>query len=100
MAIISRHFVEYPVAVVLEWFFLGVATCPIWGSLLLHVWEYFIRPRFVPKAEIVKLADALIAAYGADAEERARMEENHAWRRCDAAEQGVWKRVRREMSRR
>jgi len=42
------------------------------------VWDFHIRPRFIPKAEIDALADDLIAKYGLRAEEIAYVEEDRA----------------------
>lgn len=82
------------------WLILGLATAPIWGMLLWSLWRLGIQPRLLPAAEIAALADEVIARYGQRAEEMAFAEEDHAWRTSQAAEQGKWHRVRRELWRR
>ncbi|MBA8899502.1 hypothetical protein [Phyllobacterium sp. P30BS-XVII] len=46
------------------------------------------------------MADQLIAEHGPRAALRAYIEEDRAWRRCDVLQQGIWRRVRRELQRR
>ena len=66
--------------------------------LAIFVWEWFnlyLRPLFVPKAEIMKLADDLARAHGADADYYAFIEEDRALRYTDTYQAGVWRRVRK-----
>ncbi len=71
-----------------------ICSCPIWGSFGWHIWELYIRPRLIPENEIIEIAENMLAKFGADAEERALIEEDHAWRRSESFEQGTWHRVR------
>lgn len=82
------------------WIIGGIASLPIWGTLLWHTWELSIRPRLIPVGEIMALADELIAKHGPRAEEMAFIEEDRAWRYSEAFQQGKWHRVRRELWRR
>lgn len=76
--------------------FLGmVAMAALW-----HLWQFRLSPLAVPRADIDAIADALVARHGPDAEEIACTEEDRAWRRSDTFEQGIWRRVRRELWRR
>ena len=74
-----------------------IFSFPIWGSLLVHIWEHVIKPLLVPKTEIAVLADRLIATHGPRAEEKAVIEEDYAWRRGEMLQQAVWKRVQQEL---
>lgn len=65
-----------------------------------HMWEARLRPALISQAEIDRLADELIARHGPHAEEAALIEEDSAWRRSHSYEQGLWRRVRREIWRR
>jgi hypothetical protein len=82
------------------WIIGGIATSPIWGTLLWHTWELSIRPRLIPVGNIKAVADDLVAKYGPRAEEIAFIEEDRAWRYSETFEQGKWHRVRRELWRR
>jgi hypothetical protein len=64
-----------------------------------HLWEFRIRPNRVPKAEIDRMADEVVAHYGSRAEEIAFIEEDRAWRYCHTYQQGIWRRVREELRR-
>ena len=86
--------------VILKWSVICLFTVPIWGSLLVHIWEHVIKPLLVPKTEIAVLADRLVATHGPRAEEKAVIEEDYAWRRSEMLQQAVWKRVRQELRRR
>lgn len=63
-------------------------------------WQGRIRPLFIPRSEIERLADELVTAYGDRAEELAAIEEDRAWRYSQNFEQGKWRRVRKELERR
>jgi hypothetical protein len=82
------------------WIIGGIATSPIWGTLLWHTWDLSIRPRLIPAGDIKAVADDLVAKYGPRAEEIAFIEEDRAWRYSETFEQGRWHRVRRELWRR
>lgn len=83
--------------IVLKWSCIALIAVPIWGTLLLHIRDHFIRPRFVRKAQITMLAKRLIEVYGPRAEEQAAIEEDYCWRQGDMLQQAVWKRVRRAL---
>ncbi|MEW7008133.1 hypothetical protein [Lentilitoribacter sp. EG35] len=64
------------------------------------IWEWFqlhIRPLFITKSEIGRKADELLDRYGGDAERIAFIEEDRTMRYTDTYQQGVWKRVRKEL---
>lgn len=63
-------------------------------------WQGRIRPMFISRAEIERMADELAEKYGDRAEEMAFMEEDRAWRYSQTFEQGKWRRVRKELERR
>ncbi len=64
---------------------------------LREVWDFRIRPLFVSQAEIRRMADELGSKHGADAEEIAAIEEDRAWCYANSYQQGVWRRVAREL---
>lgn len=70
------------------------------GVGLWQLWRFRLKPLFIPKADIDRMTDALIAAHGERAEEVAMMEEDSAWRRSNTLKQGIWRRVRLELQRR
>jgi hypothetical protein len=67
---------------------------------LWQLWRFRLKPLFIPKADIDRMVDALIAEHGSRAEEMAFMEEDRAWRYSDTLKQGIWRRVRLELQRR
>lgn len=67
---------------------------------LWQLWRFRLKPLFIPKADIDRMVDALIAEHGERAEDVAMMEEDRAWRYSDTLKQGIWRRVRRELWRR
>lgn len=70
------------------------------GVGLWQLWRFRLKPLFIPKADIDRMVDALIAEHGERAEDVAMMEEDRAWRYSDTLKQGIWRRVRRELWRR
>jgi hypothetical protein len=74
---------------------IAIVAFPIWGALCWLIWEGSIKPRLIPKTEIVELAKTHIALYGKRAAEIAFIEEDRAWRYSETFEQAKWKRVRR-----
>jgi hypothetical protein len=84
---------------VLKWLLIALATSPMWGTLIWVIWEGSIKPRIIPKAEIVALATSQIESYGANAAEMTSIQEDRAWRYSESFEQGKWKRVRQEIDR-
>ena len=79
------------------WVGIGAATSPIWGAILLLLWESIIRPRLIPRAEIDALAAEMLARHGPGAEDVASAEEETAWRNSRPFEQGKWRRVRQRI---
>ena len=77
-----------------------VCLSPIWGTLLWCFWEGSVRPRLIPRAQILTEVDRLWDEDEARAFERACIEEHAAWYRSEAFEQGRWKRIREEIMRR
>lgn len=57
-------------------------------------------PALVPKIDIERLADDVTRRFPLNPEEGALIEEHAAWHRSLVFEQGVWRRVRREIKRR
>jgi hypothetical protein len=78
----------------------SAVTAPVWATILWELWSMFVRPALVPRAEIDRLAAAMLAQHGDAAERMAFVEEDRAWRYSDTFEQGKWRRVRRAMRRR
>jgi hypothetical protein len=81
-------------ATVAKWILIALAASPIliavgWGLVEM------IRPRFIPRTEIERLADSMIRNYPANPEEAAFTEEHAAWYRSEGFEQGKWRRVRK-----
>lgn len=70
------------------------------GVGLWQLWRFRLKPLFIPKGDIDRMVDALIAEHGERAEDVAMMEEDRAWRYSDTLKQGIWRRVRRELWRR
>ncbi|GAB1717964.1 MAG: hypothetical protein NTAFB05_30060 [Nitrobacter sp.] len=81
-------------------FVVALATLPMWGTPVWHIWELDIRPRLIPAETIQQLADKLVALHGSRAEEMAFIEEDRAWRYSETFEQRKWRRVRHELARR
>ena len=82
---------------VLKWI---VVLSPIWGTLLWSSWEGFIRPRLVPKGEMLAKVDELKAKYGDEAFEHACIKEHRGWYDSNTFEQGRWRRIREEIMQR
>ncbi|MBL1420000.1 MAG: hypothetical protein COC24_005760 [Alphaproteobacteria bacterium] len=62
-------------------------------AFILHAWQYNIRPLFIPRAEIEKLATQLIEIHGDGAYDFVYMHEDRAWRYGETYERGKWKKV-------
>ncbi|MEQ8659153.1 MAG: hypothetical protein RIC24_17740 [Hyphomicrobiales bacterium] len=92
MQVLFDFIVSHPVALAVALVIVGVIS---W-----HTWVHRIRPLLIPKSDIDRMADALIAEHGSRAEEIASMEEDRAWRYSNTLKQGIWRRVRRELQRR
>ena len=77
-----------------------VCLPPMWGTLLWCFWEGSVRPRMIPRREILAEADRLWAQDRDGAFERVCIEEHAAWYRAEEFEQGRWRRIREEIMRR
>lgn len=73
---------------------------PFWGALLWSFWQGSVRPRLIPRREIVAKVEEVYARHGERAFDFACSEEYRAWYDSDAFEQGRWRRVREEIMRR
>ncbi|MCZ4075000.1 hypothetical protein [Agrobacterium sp. LMR679] len=76
-----------------------IGACGL-SAFMYVIWQQAVRPMLVPRAEIKRIADILMKAYGNAAEELAVIEEDRAWRYSRNFEQGKWRRVRAELRRR
>jgi hypothetical protein len=79
------------------WTALVAGLAPIWGTLLFELWDGAVRPRLVSRSIIDRAAAAILAQYGDQAEQRAWIEEDRAWRYSDSFKQGCWRRVRKRI---
>jgi hypothetical protein len=77
----------------------AICLFPIWGSLLLELWEGDVRPLLIPRAEIDALSVAMLVQHADRAEQMALIKEDRAWRYSDSFEQGKWRRVRKTIER-
>ena len=84
----------------LKWILVIAASSPIWGAFLWAFWEGSIRPRLIPKEDIITKADELKAKYGDEAFEHACINEHRGWYDSDMFEQGRWRRINEEIMRR
>ena len=74
-----------------------IALAPIVLGLGSVIVEGSIRPRLIPRATIARLAQDLIHRHPDAPEAAALLEEHAAWHRSESYEQGMWRRVRREV---
>lgn len=79
---------------VLPWLMAALASAPLWASWLWLIWQGSVRPRLIPPGEIEAAARALQARWGAEAAERAFLEEEAAWSASQPFAQGRWRRIR------
>jgi hypothetical protein len=77
---------------VIWWGIVIAGSSPIWGAFLWEVYEFRIRPLFIPCEEIDRLVEQMMRRD--DPEQAALIEEHAAWYRSDSFEQGKWRRVR------
>ena len=82
------------------WAISAIVTAPVWATILWELWSMFVRPALVPRAEIDRLASAMLAEHGDAAEPMAFVEEDRAWRYSESYQQGKWRRVRKALRRR
>lgn len=86
-----------------NWINIGIwALClfPIWGALIWGIWDGSIRPRLIPREQIVEKADELWTRDHTCAFDIACIEEHAAWYRSDTFEQGRWRRIREDIMQR
>ena len=77
-----------------------IAVGPLAFCIGWPAWMLFIRPALIPKADIVAIADWLIAEHGDKAAEIAFQMHQRAWAQSEPFDQGKWRRVRHEIARR
>lgn len=82
---------------IIKWVLIGLALSPIAVGLGWPIWHGLIRPRFIPRNEIDRLADEVMANHPDDPEGAALREEHYHWHRSEEFEQGKWYRVRMEI---
>lgn len=70
----------------LKWILIALALSPVWGALLWELWEGSVKPRFIPKVELLAEAEALIEQHGTGASNVAFANEDRAWRYSDSFE--------------
>lgn len=78
----------------------AVVLAPAVITFVWVTWENSVLPALIPKSEITAQANELIEEYSDRAEEVAANREYEAWYRSELTDQGKWKRVRREITRR
>lgn len=64
------------------------------------IWHESIKPRLIPREEILRLADDITVRHPDDPDYAAYRELEAAWWKSDGAEQVKWKRVLKEIRRR
>lgn len=83
----------------LVWMLYAFALAPIvlgfGGAMVADL----VLPRLIPRKEIERLADELMASFPNDPEEAALAEEHAAWCRSNGYDQGKWRRVRKLLAR-
>lgn len=77
--------------------FLGL---PAVITFVWHFWLLSIKPRLVPMHTITQMADDLEERFGNQAEDVAFTNEDRAWRYSETFQQGLWRRVLRELNKR
>lgn len=80
---------------VVGWALFVIALSPIILGVGWAIVEGVILPRLIPRDEIERLADQIMAKHPDDPEEAAFVQEQAAWFRSDGREQGRWHRVRK-----
>lgn len=88
------------ILLVLKWAFLALALSPVIAGIGWAIIVGMILPRLIPRAEIERLADEVMARHPDAPEEAAFVEEHAAWYRSESNEQGKWRRVRKAIRRR
>jgi hypothetical protein len=83
------------VATFAKWSLIALAASPIIIGIGWSIVEDVILPRFIPRAEIDRLADSIMRGYPTNPEKAALTEEHAAWYRSEGFEQGKWRRVRK-----
>lgn len=85
---------------VFGWGLVALGLSPIAFGLSWPIWQGMIRPRFIPRRDIERLADDVMAKHPDDPETAALRAEHYHWYRSEGFEQGRWRRVRNEVRRR
>lgn len=68
-------------------------------GLVWTLWEMHVAPHLLPREEVERDADEIMANF-ADPADEAFQREWRAWHRCEGREQGRWRRVRHIIRRR
>lgn len=79
--------------------FFGGQLLIFMGFVLLRVWEDVIKPRLIPRKDIERVAEEIIANYP-DPEREAFDKHVQAWYDSDSARLVYWHRVRKAVGRR
>ncbi len=82
------------------WITMTAIAAPIVAALALRAYQLWRLPQRIPRADVQRLADEVIREHPDDPDLAAFQEEEAAWSRGDAFEQGKWRRVRHELRRR
>ena len=77
-----------------------IAVAPAIIALVWHLYELVVLPALISRKEIRELATTLILLHQDHAAQYAYELELQAWKDSETAEQGKWRRVRREINRR
>lgn len=85
---------------ILKWLMAAAALAPFVLLIGMSLYEDFIRPWMVPRAEIEALVDDVLQNHPDDPEGWAFTEEERAWYRSDGFKQGKWHRVRKALRKR
>lgn len=85
---------------IIKWALIAAALSPMVIGIGWAIVEGALLPRLIPRAEIERLADEVMARHPDDPEHAAFIEEHAAWFRSESLDQGRWRRVRKAIRRR
>lgn len=86
--------------IALKWAAVLAGLSPVLGGIGWVFWELTLRPWLIPRADIERRAEETLRRYPDNPEGAAFMEEQAAWYRSRPFDQGLWRRVRKEIARR
>lgn len=78
---------------VLRWTLCAIALSPVFLGIGWEIVEGSILPRLIPRAEIERLADEVIAQFPDDPMQTVIDNEKTAWVKAESGEQAKWRRV-------